>query len=71
MYRDFLRNEAGAITTDWVMLTSALIVVAIFVVFTLFEDGWAPVTESINQQVGGASAELCNGNFDDCYVISK
>lgn len=59
MFETFLKDEAGAITTDWVTLTSALIIVAIIIVFTLFSGGITPLTNTINEQVESGSEEVC------------
>ena len=67
----FLKDEGGAITTDWVALTSALIIVAIIIVFTLFSGGITPLSNTINEQIESGSAEICNGTTAGCDVIQK
>ena len=71
MFRRWIDDESGAITTDWVALTSALVVVGIATIYSLFFYGWDPVTDRVNAQIESGSSELCNGNMTDCYVISK
>ncbi|HUF56530.1 MAG TPA: pilus assembly protein [Thermohalobaculum sp.] len=78
MFKTFLQDETGAITTDWVTLTSALIIFAIIVIFALFSDGITPLTGSINAQIETGSQEFCapiastvTGGTTECYEISN
>lgn len=70
MLKNFLHDEIGAITIDWVTLTAGLLVVAMAVVFSILSNGWSPVANSINDNLDNAGAELCGGEAN-CYVISK
>ena len=71
IFKAFLRDESGAITIDWVTLTSALIIAAIVIVFSLFSNGITPMTGHINSQIETGSQELCNGDMANCDVISR
>lgn len=44
----FLRNEEGAVTIDWVALTAAVVLLGLFIVYAIFEDGLGNLSSSIN-----------------------
>lgn len=78
MFKSFLQDETGAITTDWVALTSALVIVAIIVTFALFSEGITPLTGSINAQIETGSEEICepiaatfSGASTDCVLLNN
>jgi len=57
-WNDFAADECGAITVDWVMLTSALLTSAILVTFALLNGGVAPMVADVNQDLAGVSVGL-------------
>ncbi len=50
----FLRDEAGAVTIDWVALTAGVLLLGIAVVYTIFEVGIDPVVGGINDALSGS-----------------
>lgn len=52
MLRQFLRDDTGAVTIDWVALTAGILLLGIAVVYGVFEGGVKPLTESINSNLG-------------------
>lgn len=54
-WTEFASDDSGAITIDWVTLTSALLVSAILVTFALLNGGVAPLVADVNQDLEGVS----------------
>lgn len=54
-WTEFASDDSGAITIDWVTLTSALLVCAILVTFALLNGGVAPLVADVNQDLEGVS----------------
>jgi hypothetical protein len=52
MLRQFMRDDTGAVTIDWVALTAGILLLGIAVVYGVFEGGVKPLTESINSNLG-------------------
>lgn len=52
MLGKFLRDDAGAVTIDWVALTAGILLLGIAVVYGVFQGGVQPLTESINKNLG-------------------
>ncbi len=50
----FIRDEAGAVTIDWVALTAGVLLLGIAVVYTIFEAGIDPVVGQINDILSGS-----------------
>ncbi|HUF55776.1 MAG TPA: hypothetical protein VMM55_04360 [Thermohalobaculum sp.] len=59
MIKNFLHDETGAVTIDWVALTAGILLLGIAVVFSIFNNGVSPLVENINAQLEGASAGIC------------
>ncbi|MEM1384934.1 MAG: hypothetical protein AAF713_16340 [Pseudomonadota bacterium] len=55
-FNQFLRNEEGAVTIDWVALTAAVVLLGLFVVYAIFETGLSGLATSINTNLGEVSA---------------
>jgi hypothetical protein len=54
MIEKFLRDDAGAVTIDWVSLTAGGLLLGIAVVYGIYQGGVLPLSESINQNLGPA-----------------
>lgn len=54
MIEKFLRDDAGAITIDWVALTAGGLLLGIALVYGIFQGGVLPLSESINGHLGTA-----------------
>ena len=46
--RSFLADEDGAITVDWVALTAGILLVAIMVVYAIYNNGVSTLVSEIN-----------------------
>lgn len=64
---NFLRDEDGAVTIDWVALTAGLLLLGIMVVYAIFNGGVSDLVDSINSELGvavgvnvGASPDINN-----------
>ena len=54
-FAQFIRDEDGAVTIDWVALTAGILLLGIAVVYTIFEGGVSSVVGQINDQLSNAS----------------
>ena len=52
MIDKFLRDEAGAVTIDWVTLTAGGLLLGVAVVYGIYQGGVLPLSESINSNLG-------------------
>lgn len=52
MISKFLRDDAGAVTIDWVTLTAGILLLGVAVVYGVFQGGVMPLTSSINENLG-------------------
>ena len=55
LVRKFLRREEGVVSTDWIVLTAALVGFAIGV-FTFFETGTGDILTAVNGQMATQDA---------------
>ena len=51
MLKNFLNDEAGAVTIDWVALTAGILLLGIAVVYGIFQTGVANLASSINSNL--------------------
>lgn len=61
-YRD---DESGAITIDWVALTSGILLLGIAVVYAIFNSGVTPLTNNINSSLKTAGLGVNIGSTPD------
>lgn len=54
--RSFLREKRGAVTVDWVVLTAAIVVLGIAVLYSV-SGGTASLTDKINDELATTSTE--------------
>ena len=54
MLKNFLNDEAGAVTIDWVALTAGILLLGIAVVYGIFQTGVANLASNINSNLGTA-----------------
>jgi len=54
MFNKFLRDEAGAVTIDWVALTAGILLLGIAVVYGIFNTGVSTLATSINTNLSTA-----------------
>ncbi len=53
IYREFFRDDTGAVTIDWVALTAGVLLLGIMVVYAIFNNGVAGLVNSINSSLTG------------------
>ena len=53
-FTKFLRDDAGAVTIDWVALTAGILLLGIMVVYGIFNTGVSNLATSINSNLGTA-----------------
>lgn len=53
-FNQFLNDESGAVTIDWVALTAGILLLGIALVYGIFNGGVAPLVTSINSNLAGA-----------------
>ncbi len=52
-YREFFRDDTGAVTIDWVALTAGVLLLGIMVVYAIFNGGVAVLVNKINAALTG------------------
>lgn len=65
IFTKFLRDEAGAITIDWVALTAGILLLGIAVVYAIFNNGVEPLVSNINSQLSAAGTDINVGDAPD------
>lgn len=53
-FHDFLKDEDGAITVDWVVLTAAIVALNVYLMFTPIRDALMGGADVINTAVNEA-----------------
>jgi len=56
-FRKFLSDDAGAVTIDWVALTSGVLVVGFIVVYAIYNDGVISLVDNVDDLLTGISVE--------------
>ena len=51
IYREFFRDDTGAVTIDWVALTAGVLLLGIMVVYAIFNNGVAVLVNKINSSL--------------------
>ncbi len=64
IFAQFIRDEAGAVTIDWVALTAGVLLLGIAVVYAIFEVGVIDVVDTINTELSGAVSNNLDTDFD-------
>jgi len=57
-FKTFLRDETGAVTIDWVALTAGVLLLAIVLVFAIFDGGVKPLAGKIISELDGATDSI-------------
>ena len=52
-FTDFLSDDAGAVTIDWVALGSAILLLGIMVVYSIFNNGVSTLVSNVNSTLTG------------------
>ncbi|MBY8976347.1 hypothetical protein KHP62_11050 [Rhodobacteraceae bacterium NNCM2] len=61
-FKNFMQNEAGAVTIDWVALTAGILLLAIALVYGIFNNGVTPLVSRINDSLGSAGVGVDTGD---------
>ena len=51
---EFIRDEDGAVTIDWVALTAGILLLGIAVVYAIFNEGVDGAVDDITAELSGA-----------------
>jgi len=54
----FLRDDAGAVTIDWVALTAGILLLGIMVVYAIFNNGVSSLVTKINSTLSGVTTNV-------------
>lgn len=65
MFSQFLNDDAGAITVDWVALTAGVLVVGIMVVYAIYNNGVSSLVSNVNSNLGGLALFADIGTVDN------
>jgi Flp pilus assembly pilin Flp len=60
--RNFLRDDAGAITIDWVALTAGLLLLGIMVVYSIFNGGVSGLVDKISATLASITTDVDTGD---------
>lgn len=63
-FTKFLSDDAGAVTIDWVALTAGVLLLGILVVYSIFNNGVAPLVSKINSTLGTVAVDINTGTID-------
>ena len=67
-FSQFLSDDTGAVTIDWVALTAGILLLGIMVVYAIFNNGVSSLVKNINETLGGittTSVDLGSVTIDD------
>ena len=53
-FMNFLRDETGAVTIDWVALTAGILLLGITLVYSIFNNGVGSLATNINSSLTAA-----------------
>lgn len=57
MIKNFLRDDAGAVTIDWVALTAGILLLGLAVVSFIFSNGVDTLVGNISTTLGSAAVD--------------
>ena len=60
--RCFRSDDIGAVTIDWVALTSGILLLGIMVVYAIFNQGVSSLVSNINSALFGVTIIECKSN---------
>jgi hypothetical protein len=61
-FRNFLRDDAGAITIDWVALTAGILLMGIMVVYAIFNGGVGVLVNDISSTLASITTDVDTGD---------
>ena len=60
-FTEFLSDDAGAVTIDWVALTAGILLLGIMVVYAIFNGGVASLAVNISSTLAGLTTDIDTG----------
>ena len=61
-FTKFLSDDAGAVTVDWVALTSGVLLLGIMVAYAIFNQGVSTLVSNVNSTLFGVNIIECKSN---------
>ena len=58
---EFISDDAGAVTIDWVALGAGILLLGIMVVYAIFNGGVTDLVSNVNSTLTGATVEISTG----------
>ncbi len=62
-FTNFLSDDAGAVTIDWVALTAGILLLGIMVVYAIFNNGVQSLVENVNSTLSAVSVSPTIGTL--------
>ena len=62
LYGEFFRDETGAVSVDWVALTSGLLLLGIIIVYAIFNGGVSSLVGNINEMLADVATDVDVGS---------
>jgi len=60
-FMHFLRDDAGAVTIDWVALTAGILLLGIMVVYAIFNNGVSSLVSNVNNTLSNVTTNVNTG----------
>ncbi|MEM9145456.1 MAG: hypothetical protein AAGC57_04595 [Pseudomonadota bacterium] len=60
-WQDFLREESGVVSVEWLAVTGVLMVAGIVVVYELMSGGVAPIRQEVNSDFNRVQIQPTGG----------
>ncbi len=64
-FAEFLSDDAGAVTIDWVALTAGILLLGILVVYSIFNNGVQSLVTNVNSTLEGISTGVSIGSIEN------
>ena len=64
-FTEFLSDDAGAVTIDWIALTSGILLLGIMVVYAIFNNGVSVLVGNVNSTLAGITTDVNVGATPD------
>ena len=61
-FTEFLSDDAGAVTIDWVALTSGILLFGIMVVYAIYNNGVSSLVSNVISTLFGVNMFVCKSN---------
>ncbi|MDH3666257.1 MAG: hypothetical protein OEN23_04930 [Paracoccaceae bacterium] len=65
MFANFLRDDAGAVTIDWVALTAGILLLGIMVIYAIFNGGVSSLVSSVNSTLATTGSGVNIGTLEN------